>query len=284
MACIEEQEKEQQDDWAQWSDFDTDNSWDSSDSWDSGDSWDSSESWDSEHIEKPELFQDSEPFQDSDHKDDDRVPDAKVHDYRSADGRCLWGMFRHLNNTAGDVARIRTGHRDYREKGRVVAVNGRGRFGAWAGEECDSMTDSLEPSALPAETGDSFRLMVGVMCRNIEMVAVRNYTWDGVPVTRYEASPTSLASSPCYCPSPASPCLPDGVLNLAPCYPHLSPPLAVSYPRYLFSDPAASLPPGRTTRPTSPSRPTWVCRWPPRSGSSCPPSLSPTTPSRSSTV
>ena len=100
---------------------------------------------------------------------------------------------------------------------------------------------SIEPSTLPAGLGSSFNLLVPVMCRNIDMVSQEDLTIDGIDVTRYIADPHSLDQDSCYCPDPSTPCLPSGYLNLEPCYPEISPPMAVSFPHGLYSPPNAML-------------------------------------------
>ena len=63
-------------------------------------------------------------------------------------------------------------------------------------------------------------------------------------MTRYTAHPEALAQSPCFCPhnstDPDS-CLPSGYLDLGPCYPDISPPLAVSFPHGIHSPPNSLL-------------------------------------------
>ena len=99
------------------------------------------------------------------------------------------------------------------------------------------MKGSIEPSTLPAGLGPTFNLLVPVMCRNIDMVSQEKLTISGIDVTRYIADPKSMAQDSCYCPDPQTPCLPSGYLNLEPCYPEISPPMAVSFPHGLHSPP-----------------------------------------------
>ena len=56
-------------------------------------------------------------------------------------------------------------------------------------------------------------------------------------IFRYTVDPNSMQQDPCYCPRSTDPssCLPRGYLNLEPCYPDISPPLAVSFPHGLHS-------------------------------------------------
>jgi len=156
--------------------------------------------------------------------------------YRDPSGKCLWGILRDLNNTDHETIRIQTGREDYREKGKIVSVDEEEVFGAWEeGSSCDRLRGSIEPSTLPAGLHSSFNILVPVMCRNIDMVSQENFTIEGIDVTRYIADPQSLAQDSCYCPDPDIPCLPSGYLNLEPCYPEISPPLAVSFPHGLYS-------------------------------------------------
>jgi hypothetical protein len=118
-------------------------------------------------------------------------------------------------------------------------VDGRQHFNAWQpGSACDRLTDSIEPSTLPASLPPAFQLMVPVMCRKLELTAREERTLEGIPVTRYTAATDSLRQDACYCPdTQRTPCLPSGYLNLEPCYPDISPPLAVSFPHGLHSPP-----------------------------------------------
>lgn len=169
--------------------------------------------------------------------------------YRDPSGKCLWGILRDLNNTEHETIRINTGTEDFRQKGRIISVDGKESFGAWEqGSSCDRLKGSIEPSTLPAGLGSSFTLLVPVMCRNIAMVAQENFTIEGIDVTRYIADPQSLAQDSCYCPNSDTPCLPSGYLNLEPCYPDISPPMAVSFPHGLYSPPPQIL-----THPPSPN-------------------------------
>merc|ERR1712127_400705 len=155
-----------------------------------------------------------------------------------------WGILRDLNNTEHETIRIKTGSSDHRKKGEIVSVDGKTQFGAWRkNSSCDRLTDSTEPSSLPASLPPSFSLMVPVMCRKLSMVWDRQErSIDGIPVSRYSADVDSMKQDSCYCPSPeSSPCLPDGYLSLAPCYPDISPPMAVSFPHGLHSPPNSLL-------------------------------------------
>lgn len=217
LACITESDVNQhEDDWDSWED---DSDWDS---------WDDEDNKVDKQINRTIKRREAQSFS-------LETEDKKAPNYRNEDGRCVWGILKDLNNTQHDVVKISTGFSDFKTKGQILSVNGRIKFNAWD-SECDSIQGGIEPSALPAGLSQDFDLMVSVMCKKINMVAVSNDTWEGVPVTRYSASAKSLYPSSCYCPSPSSPCLPPGTLNLEPCYPHLSLPLAVSFPRYLHGD------------------------------------------------
>jgi len=158
--------------------------------------------------------------------------------YRDPTGKCLWGILRDLNNTEHETIRIQTGTSDFRQKGSILSIDGEESFGAWEpSSSCDRLKGSIEPSTLPAGLGSTFNLLVPVMCRNIDMVSQENLTISGIDVTRYIADPNSLAQDSCYCPDPQTPCLPSGYLNLEPCYPEISPPMAVSFPHGLHSQP-----------------------------------------------
>jgi len=167
-----------------------------------------------------------------------------VPDYRDPEtGRCMWGVLRDLNNTEHETVRIRTGQTDFRTKGTIVDMDGKTSFGAWK-PECDSFQGSTEPSTLPAMLGSSLSVLVPVMCRTLELTASHTHDIEGIPVTRYTAHPEALAQSPCFCPhnstDPDS-CLPSGYLDLGPCYPDISPPLAVSFPHGIHSPPNSLL-------------------------------------------
>merc|ERR1712013_631800 len=94
----------------------------------------------------------------------------------------------------------------------------------------------MGPSTLPASLPQSFSLMVPVMCRKLQMQARYSHSIEGVDVTRYTVDKDSMKQDKCYCPQPeVTPCLPDGYLHLEPCYPDISPPMAVSFPHGLYS-------------------------------------------------
>ena len=160
-----------------------------------------------------------------------------VPNYRDPSGKCMWGILRDLNNTEHETVRIRTGKTDFKSKGTILDIDGKKSFGAWAADSgCDRIDGSLEASSLPGGLGDRFSMMLPVMCRTLDMVAVKDYSLEGIPVTRYEAEHDSLEQDPCYCPDNSTNlCLPSGYLNLGPCYPDISPPLAVSFPHGLHS-------------------------------------------------
>jgi len=189
---------------------------------------------------------DNDDWDDDDWEDDDwikteeELPRNKrdIPSYRDPSGKCLWGILRDLNNTEHETIRIQTGTSDYHKKGSIIDIDGKDSFGAWKPDSsCDRLKDSIEPSTLPAGLGSTFNLLVPVMCRNIDMVSKENFTIDGIHATRYIADPNSLAQDSCYCPDPLTPCLPSGYLNLEPCYPDISPPMAVSFPHGLHSPP-----------------------------------------------
>jgi len=161
----------------------------------------------------------------------------EIPSYRDASGACLWGILRDLNNTEHETVRINTGTTNYRRKGGILGVDDREVFGAWEkGSTCDRLTDSIEPSTLPASLPQSFSLMVPVMCRKLQMQARYSHSIEGVDVTRYTVDKDSMKQDKCYCPQPeVTPCLPDGYLHLEPCYPDISPPMAVSFPHGLYS-------------------------------------------------
>lgn len=157
--------------------------------------------------------------------------------YRDPSGKCVWGILKDLNNTEHETIRINSGTSDYRSKGSIIAVDGKEEFGAWReNSTCDRFTGSIEPSTLPASLPSSFSLMVPVMCRKLHLTASSEESEiQGIPVTRYTAAVDSMKQDPCYCPSTSTPCLPDGYLHLEPCYPEISPPMAVSFPHGLNS-------------------------------------------------
>ena len=150
---------------------------------------------------------------------------------------------RDLNNTEHETVKINTGTSNYRSKGGILGVDGRESFDAWEkGSSCDRLTDSIEPSTLPASLPQSFSLMVPVMCRKLQMQARYTHSIEGVEVTRYTVEKESMKQDSCFCPQPdATPCLPDGYLHLEPCYPDISPPMAVSFPHGLYSPPPKML-------------------------------------------
>jgi len=190
---------------------DDDDDDDDDDSW--GDDWDDEEGWRRRRRKR------------------------EIPSYRDASGACLWGILRDLNNTEHETVRINTGTTNYRRKGGILGVDDREVFGAWEkGSTCDRLTDSIEPSTLPASLPQSFSLMVPVMCRKLQMQARYSHSIEGVDVTRYTVDKDSMKQDKCYCPQPeVTPCLPDGYLHLEPCYPDISPPMAVSFPHGLYS-------------------------------------------------
>lgn len=161
-----------------------------------------------------------------------------IPNYKDSSGKCTWGVLKDLNNTEHETVRIMTGKTNFRSKGEIVDIDGKTSFGAWkASSSCDQISGSVEPSSLPAGLAERFSMMLPVMCRTVEMVAVEEFTIQDIPVTRYEAAKDSLEQDSCYCPDTtnSSLCLPSGYLNLESCYPHISPPLAVSFPHGLHS-------------------------------------------------
>jgi len=172
-----------------------------------------------------------------------------VPNYRDPSGKCMWGVLKDLNNTEHETVRILTGRNDFKTKGRIVDLDGKTTFGAWK-PECDSFKGSIEPSTLPAQLGTNFSILVPVMCRTLDMVTSHTHNIEGIPVTRYIADPASLHRDTCYCPDGdvSDTCLPSGYLNLEPCYPDMSPPLAVSFPHGLHSPPTPLL-----THPPAPN-------------------------------
>jgi len=198
------------------------------DFWMNGDDWDDEE-WDEE---EPNTV------------DDIFRSKRSVPSYRDPSGKCLWGILKDLNNTEHETIRIKTGTEDFRQKGKILSVDGRESFQAWEeNSTCDRLKGGIEPSTLPADLPGNFSLFVPVMCRNIKMISQQQQSLSikGIPVTRYTAEPTSLDQNPCYCPHPHIPCLPSGYLHLEPCYPEISPPLAVSFPHGLHSAPNSLL-------------------------------------------
>ena len=66
-----------------------------------------------------------------------------------------------------------TGKTDFKSKGTILDIDGKRSFGAWARNSgCDKIDGSLEASSLPGGLGERFSMMLPVMCRTVDMVAV----------------------------------------------------------------------------------------------------------------
>ena len=161
--------------------------------------------------------------------------------YLREDGRCLFGTLVNQNNTWGPEITALTGTRENPyTKGSITSIDRRPNFEVWPPESsCDTLSYSLEPSALPPipQNLSHLEVYLGVLCRSVHFRASpRRRNREGISTIKFTPSPTTFTSEDkgCYRRSDESFPFISGVMNVRPCT--QGTPIAVSFPHFLHGN------------------------------------------------
>ena len=158
-------------------------------------------------------------------------------DYRTPDGKCMFGVLVKKNATWTKPITVKNGESDLRTKGEIQDIGGSQEFGVWeSGSRCDAVQGVQEPSLLPPmQANRSIDLLIDLMCRAVPLMpsnTTRTYS-NHVQATRLTPSNLTFHSKheKCYFDDDS---LPDGILGIRKCCHGC--PLAVSFPHFLNAD------------------------------------------------
>ena len=132
-----------------------------------------------------------------------------------------------------------TGGSQLSNKGQILQVGGSPNFGVWqSGSSCDSLSGTREPSALPpVEDLEEFDMLMGIMCRSINMKHQQEVMYGNLKTKRFVMSPHTFQkgwkTNQCYA-SLDHQDLPDGIFSIDKCTQGV--PMAVSLPHFMHAD------------------------------------------------
>lgn len=169
--------------------------------------------------------------------------EKKKNVFRRPDGRCVFGALVERNTTCDKPVTVMTGRGDFRDRGKIVEIDGKSSFGKWASSKCDSFAGNQEPSALAAlapGSQNSFDLHMGIMCRSIRLEAEEEedgvgYFGGRIATRRFYPSRGTFNFGDDNCFGQGKSGLPHGAMSVRDCQDGT--PLAVSFPHFLHGSP-----------------------------------------------
>ncbi len=192
-----------------------------------------------------ELMAEADPFADWEQSHDYEQEENEKRSYLRPDGRCMFGLLAHKNDTLSKRMTIKTGAGDLvTEKGKMLSFGGRDHLGVWReGSKCDAITMGNDITALPPfrrdEDGyyvrEKFDAFVDMLCRKVALESsAETFLVDNVEAVKLSAGMDtfSFAKDGCYLQDSSN--LPLGSMDLGRCCE--GGPIVASFPHFLYAD------------------------------------------------
>ncbi|XP_059085878.1 scavenger receptor class B member 1-like [Tigriopus californicus] len=153
-----------------------------------------------------------------------------------------FGFMSIRNATKRDLREINTGVSNLTLKGRMISWDDQTKVQYWGSDECNTIRNAHDPSAVPMNIQKStlLNVFVGELCRKLNFQYHDDAFYDGVKTYRYLPlsntfdNPEESPENECYCLS--SPCdRKSGLFDIESCQP--GSPVLISWPHFLFGDP-----------------------------------------------